>query len=367
MCTPNYIRRSDSSSITDLSFYSLKMNTNIPTTYATTRPFGLAPILGLVPATKPAKAALVHASKSHIAAKVPRYRSKLDLLVQTATLQPMPAVSPTSSISSLSQSSSSASLGNDASGAMAPASSASSISSSAPNSPESLSDSSSSEDGPVSRASAKYRYRNSVSGKKGPVAIKLASPSVSTKRQRSGPSCDCCRARKIKCDSEIVVLAQLPPEITTLASSNSHRDTHQPIIAHCDFICEDPRTGYQYFKILRGPDGVATKHKLGNLSYLKFKPCTACGNKRLHCQFSKGFTRNDIIKFNKSEKLQQVEPLEASAARRISKKTSCRMCRFKKIKCVKVDGSTSCLNCTRKLLDCSLADHENSSSDDDSC
>lgn len=38
---------------------------------------------------------------------------------------------------------------------------------------------------------------------------------------------------------------------------------------------------------------------------------------------------------------------------RASKKTSCRICRFKKIKCIKINGSSSCLNCTRKLLECS--------------
>lgn len=233
----------------------------------------------------------------------------------------------------------------------------------------------------------KHEFIDETASSSVPASIKLASPSTSTKRQRSGPSCDCCRSRKIKCDSEIVILAHLPEGLSTEAAEGSRKSQ----IAHCEWITTDFDTGYQYFKIVRPKDWEAApsssrRAKLGSFNYLKFKPCSACKSKSLECQFSKGFTRNDIIKFNKcqrerssslgrsgsdsssSERHTALPPAdsrrhagETSARRRsssthglrASKKTSCRICRFKKIKCIKINGSSSCLNCTRKLLECS--------------
>lgn len=237
------------------------------------------------------------------------------------------------------------------------------------------------------RAAGKKRSHESLndSSSSSPIAIKLASPSTSTKRQRSGPSCDCCRSRKIKCDSEIVILAHLPDGISDKAADGSRKSQ----IAHCEWIAADADTGYQYFRIVRPTDWEAApsssrRAKLGTFNYLKFKPCKACNSKNLDCKFTKGFTRNDIIKFNKCQR-ERRGSLERSAScssernlaqmaddsrrpaadsarsrrsssahgSRASKKTSCRVCRVKKIKCIKIDGSSSCLNCTRKLLQCS--------------
>jgi hypothetical protein len=132
-----------------------------------------------------------------------------------------------------------------------------------------------------------------------PLAIKLASPSTHTKRQRSGPSCDCCRSRKIKCDSEIFILSALDSinleDNLVPTSINSH-------IAYCEFISSNPDSGYQYYKIIKDEEH-ALNNKLTSFNYLQFKPCSACITKNLKCCFSKGFTRNDIIKFNKTEKL----------------------------------------------------------------
>lgn len=38
--------------------------------------------------------------------------------------------------------------------------------------------------------------------------------------------------------------------------------------------------------------------------------------------------------------------------RKFSKKTSCKTCRFKKIKCVKIDGSDKCVYCNKKNISC---------------
>ncbi|CAI8491358.1 unnamed protein product [Pichia kudriavzevii] len=131
------------------------------------------------------------------------------------------------------------------------------------------------------------------------LAIKLASPSNHSKRQRSGPSCDCCRSRKIKCDSEIFILSTLD----SISGDAETRTDQLPNsdIAHCEFISLNPNTGYQYYKIIKDEEH-DLNNRLTSFNYLQFKPCSACTTKNLKCSFSKGFTRNDIIKFNKSEK-----------------------------------------------------------------
>lgn len=131
------------------------------------------------------------------------------------------------------------------------------------------------------------------------LAIKLASPSTHTKRQRSGPSCDCCRSRKIKCDSEIFILSSLD---STNLEKNTVPEVINSHIAHCQFISTNLSSGYQYYKIIKDEEH-ALNNKLTSFNYLQFKPCSACITKNLKCCFSKGFTRNDIIKFNKFEKL----------------------------------------------------------------
>lgn len=231
-----------------------------------------------------------------------------------------------------------------------------------------------------------------------PTSIKLASPSANTKRQRSGPSCDCCRSRKIKCDSEIFIMAQLAADDVAAGSEpNSY-------IAHCEFVGVSSASGYQYYKIFKEGDH-SLNNKLASFSYLQFKPCTACTTKNLKCCFSKGFTRNDIIRFNKHERQANAEgplptpsissppstqgdvkeeessenglptpsptPLAAQLDEteitvttafvppksdmdrsKSNKKTSCKTCRSKKIKCVKMEGSSVCVHCIKKSQGC---------------
>lgn len=450
MCTPNYIR--SDSPITDLSFYSLSMNNNIPTTYATTRPFGFQPFaagshnsftpqrispVNLAAATSAAREVAVqgagppgnvphapppqpgiprsrtsggtpffrgarqfvphaislpklktqpdpHGAQATVPGKSATDHSKLDLLVQTATasssLEPMlppfnPLEGPASYPARIPRPPSLCSS-HSSSSSIPPA----------PSTPPDnmklgpisllINDDHHSKSGTghhhkrhhsKSSSSDERKHKCAHKSPSRPIAIKLASPSMSCKRQRSGPSCDCCRSRKIKCDSEIVILASLPeglPENDTAPVSSE--------IAHCEFLTSDPHTGYQYFKITRSSD--SEHDKLGSFQYLKFKPCSACVNKGFHCRFSKGFTRNDIIRFNKFEKLRHSDACHSKSSSpvsdtseghqgktarrsfqhsRNSKKTSCQMCRFKKIKCIKIDGSSTCLNCTRKLLNCS--------------
>ncbi|GMM28412.1 Sut2 protein [Martiniozyma asiatica (nom. inval.)] len=235
-----------------------------------------------------------------------------------------------------------------------------------------------------------------------PTAIKLASPSTNTKRQRSGPSCDCCRARKIKCDSEIFIMSELGAQNSKENIIPKDINSH---IAHCEFVSMNPVSGYQYYKIIKdGEHSLNTK--LTTFSFLQFKPCSACSAKNLKCCFSKGFTRNDIIRFNKHERLANAQyqknsndslilssvnessssslptpsptpaininsqpvvvngipipnAITASSVlngeydeRKSNKKTSCKTCRVKKIKCVKLEGSQVCVHCIKKAQGC---------------
>ncbi|GME82808.1 unnamed protein product [Ambrosiozyma monospora] len=506
MCTPKYLRTG--TPITDLSYYSLKLNSNIPTTFTTTQytssNTGVSSSLdgNSLPKLAPVQAPFpLHLPKLQNEYQKP---TKLDLLIQTATsaefeplfpsdVNSLPG-SPPSGRSSIDGSASvnyggsrkrsyESEFGGDQSHShpfkrsmRSPSleisnllssnsesedgSSTYSSSSSRRASVTSASSTSSivgSNDAPTSNAAPVKIKRKS--GKQQPKSIKLASPSNATKRQRSGPSCDCCRSRKIKCDSEITIISQLPNMYLNLTSEESDAssvDSSSSKIAHCKFISRDG--DYQYFRIVKDEVASASSSalnsaaaaKLGSFDYLKFKPCSACNGKNLQCCFSKGFTRNDIIKFNKSEKLhralspplgsntdlhlhnqspQQSQsqpqltypsthssisspttttsnilapspvtpsmpvsslqqpasitssnslPIQISAtststtstktprshshshsqrhgstsSSRQSKKTSCKSCRYKKIKCMKVDGSEVCLSCSKKHISC---------------
>ena len=233
------------------------------------------------------------------------------------------------------------------------------------------------------------------------IAIKLASPSIHTKRQRSGPSCDCCRSRKIKCDSEIFILSTLSniPSSSNNSTTTTVDEKHNSHIAHCKYISTDLLSNYQYYKIIKDEEH-SLNNKLTSFNYLQFKPCSACLSKNLNCSFSKGFTRNDIVKFNKSEKFPTIlnnriddhslptpspsiqSPIDSDIdidendqklnklkqqehvkdetieneplikERKSSKKTSCKTCRFKKIKCVKINNNDFCQYCQKKNIVC---------------
>lgn len=267
-----------------------------------------------------------------------------------------------------------------------------------------------------------------------PSTIKLNTTVQNYKRQRSGPSCDCCRSRKIKCDSEIGIISEIPESAQKLEKVANSKS----LIANCEIVSINWETGYQYYRISKDSSTVGTEGEQFN--FLQFKPCMACTNKNLQCNFSKGFTRNDIIKFNKSIKLgkqqddhkyggyqqspkdkeqqsakvdvkiensneslptpsptpattakyagsitTQLPPLQpqhhqhqqqqtppsqqqvlvqaasdepsrptvsSDNVKKSTKKTSCKSCRTKKIKCVRAEGANTCVHCFKKSQVC---------------
>ncbi|TID26161.1 hypothetical protein CANINC_002856 [Pichia inconspicua] len=333
-------------------------------------------------ATTPATAAVP--TNNTGGTSIPRKLSKLDLLIQTATELHAPSSTSVATPTSPQQPTSFDILCSHAHKELQSATATSSSTTTTASTPT-----------PDSRPKKNNKRRrddsSNASTTAANLAIKLASPSATTKRQRSGPSCDCCRARKIKCDSEIFILSTLDPDLHTTEDASTNEANSY--IAHCQFIVSSNKTGYQYYRIIKDQEH-SLNNKLTSFNYLQFKPCKACTVKNLKCCFSKGFTRNDIIKFNKSERevnppqiptptntptpidsVSQIKqsqvtsqptqqpalptpsptpaessPLNSDDDDRKTKKTSCKTCRFKKIKCVKV--GKGCMYCSKKGVPC---------------
>ncbi|AMD21810.1 HFL046Wp [Eremothecium sinecaudum] len=110
------------------------------------------------------------------------------------------------------------------------------------------------------------------------------------KRQRTGPSCDICRSKKIKCDATITILFQ-DPSVTRSYSNQLHSQVSVSDLSRETFtqIPKDIR------KALLTKELLLLKH-IDKL--IAFKPCTSCSKrKNCVCSFSKGFTRADINVF----------------------------------------------------------------------
>lgn len=211
------------------------------------------------------------------------------------------------------------------------------------------------------------------------------------RRQRLGPSCDHCRARKVKCNADVVMLSRYfdPADLET-----EHKD---------DFTL----TSSQKSKLCSGQE-VHTDDKavlvVSNNKLIRFMPCSSCSMKSLACCFSKGFTKEDVIHNKKKQCLRSpVEEKKFSISKvtkraqspaspdvkiggsshssplRISvptpqspdtaslsnftyspgvagstRKSSCTACRKRKIKCVPNSRSSKCMGCIKKDCLCSF-------------
>lgn len=102
------------------------------------------------------------------------------------------------------------------------------------------------------------------------------------RRQRLGPLCDSCRARKVKCDADVVIIAKLPADAGALAEFDLSPADHQAVLLGAAVAVGDDNS-------------LVLSH--GKL--IKFKVCKLCHVKGLSCCFSKGFTKEDIMMNNK--------------------------------------------------------------------
>lgn len=162
------------------------------------------------------------------------------------------------------------------------------------------------------------------------------------RRQRLGPSCDSCRSRKVKCNAEIIILANdyrtfnldefklTPAECSQLVDNESVRINDEYLDTNdCN-----------WYLIISGD------------KLIKFKSCKSCHLKRLPCKFSKGFTKEDILVNKKNLKFK----IDKSKNYKIdnSRKSSCFNCRKRKIKCSISNSDGKCDNCSKKNCPCNF-------------
>lgn len=161
------------------------------------------------------------------------------------------------------------------------------------------------------------------------------------RRQRLGPSCDCCRKRKVKCDANIFVLLN---NLLSFDYSNQFSASQWSDLCQGQQIIID---SYIY---------LVSFNKL-----IKFKSCSSCNLKNLSCVFSKGFTKDDLIK--KKKVIAPIEDKNIAATKIVKKnikakqdlnlrKSSCLNCRKRKVKCVVTGGSGGCGGCEKKSITC---------------
>ncbi|CAH2351282.1 hypothetical protein CLIB1423_03S02762 [[Candida] railenensis] len=215
------------------------------------------------------------------------------------------------------------------------------------------------------------------------------------RRQRSGPSCDSCRQRKVKCNAEINILS-------TDDSEFEHHYTQFNLSASetSSLLAGSPVTLSESNQLI-----------IQNQKLVKFKSCRSCENKQLPCCFSKGFTKEDIIYLSKksdnnnssfkisksnsssssnnstsgsspSQPLASSFPAATASAiiksidsgkistpsRKLSaskksgsgkedsptRKSSCNLCRQRKVKCIFNEELGKCEGCNRKNRPCSF-------------
>ncbi|KAM9892176.1 hypothetical protein OXX79_010199 [Metschnikowia pulcherrima] len=211
----------------------------------------------------------------------------------------------------------------------------------------------------ISHASA---HSNSVSG---------ASPQRK-RRQRLGPSCDSCRARKVKCNADVVMISRN-------FTGEAEHVTQGEIEDIDEYTSLSPA---QKEHVLKGePVHIESNYVLvlSNRKLIKYKPCMSCAGKGFACCFSNGFTKEDIVhskRHGDSSTLsadriatgpQKVskKPLSESVSFSVqgslsTRKSSCGACRKRKVKCIVNAANAAnaangkCVGCTKKDIMCTF-------------
>jgi len=174
--------------------------------------------------------------------------------------------------------------------------------------------------------------------------ISAATETGNKRRQRLGPSCDSCRSRKVKCNAEIIILAN-DHKSFDLTQFNLDSLQQEQLFESESIMLNDKHdsTEASWYLIISG----------GKL--IKFKSCKSCNSKHLPCKFSKGFTKEDILVNKKNLKF-KVDKSKHYKALDTSRKSSCFNCRKRKIKCsVTTTTDGKCDNCFKKNCPCNFS------------
>lgn len=174
-----------------------------------------------------------------------------------------------------------------------------------------------------------------------------ATPSAEEKkrRQRMGPLCDSCRARKVKCNADVVMLTWHDEKLSAIAEYTLLPAREQQQVAAGELV----QVAGDYVMVL-------LNHKL-----VKFKPCMLCASKGLACCFSKGFTKEDIVQTRRVSGLEALEEARPRSKKRAGlpcersspRKSSCGACRRRKVKC-QTTLAGRCVGCVKKGILCSF-------------
>lgn len=178
-------------------------------------------------------------------------------------------------------------------------------------------------------------------------------PSPRKRRQRLGPSCDNCRARKVKCDADVVLLSRTFPQSDMPAEYLQLSPEQQQVVTEGCAV----HTGNGFVLVL------------SNGKLIKYKYCLSCGGKGLECGFSKGFTKEDIGHSKRGPDaavvVEKKKTLPVRVVKRAagvggfgvvqsSRKSLCMACRKRKVKCVMNKRLNRCAGCIKKDCACSL-------------
>lgn len=107
-------------------------------------------------------------------------------------------------------------------------------------------------------------------------------PKERSKRQRVGPSCDLCRSKKIKCDAHVEIME-------TDVNGDDLKLTKKSEVLDKGII-------NKYLT----KDEIEDEFSLvySNEKIIKFKSCSYCIAKSRPCVYKRGYTKDDILKYN---------------------------------------------------------------------
>lgn len=193
------------------------------------------------------------------------------------------------------------------------------------------------------------------------------------RRQRLGPSCDNCRARKVKCNAEVLMLNRHFSAASS-ASTSEGGSLDDALDEEYAELLHEQKDQLGAGAMVRISDNYILL--LLNSKLIKFRPCLSCRGKGLDCCFLKGFTKEDIV-HNKRRSSGDCSKHPGSAvstspvseasiskvlAGRVTKhrsdaagnlrKSLCVACRRRKVKCVVNARAGRCVGCMKKDTTC---------------
>lgn len=185
------------------------------------------------------------------------------------------------------------------------------------------------------------------------------------RRQRQGPSCDSCRVRKVKCDALVEVVEEDAQNVSDDILRTKYGLSRSQVQGSGSSTSLVEGRGVQYI------------YSSGKV--IRLNLCKSCLAKHQVCCFSKGFFKEDLVKgIRKSGDKQRARSVKRGhlklygdsdssaeefhaaslaglthfAISNASRKTSCKCCRQRKVRCVISDNAHVCAGCIKRNHAC---------------